>query len=204
MKVLLFWYLQSQAFYKSLHQHAVTLADIDKGDNRLTWADVGCGVGLMSRIADVKGYKVDSYDLDSGMIRGAKFLNRKRPHLTYTVQDVMTLVKIYDVVSATSLLSVVPDKKATLSKLQSLLHDGKSTLILIEPTEKMSLKNAWKMVTSVNTFFQYKMLLVWANARQGQALDKTIFDDITNISHYDVLNDMVRITVIKQKKEEKL
>ena len=196
MKVALFWYLQAQAFYRLMHQEAVRLASVKEADTKQQWADVGCGVGLMSHIADAKGYEVHSYDLDSGMIAWAKFLNRKKLHLSYEEQDVMTLDTKFDVITATSLLSVVPERKLVLNKLQSLLKDKNSKLILIEPTEAMKVANVWKMIKSVKTFNQYKMLLVWANARQGKSVDEQIFNDIENVTHHYVLNNMVRITVI--------
>ena len=141
IKVALFWYLQAQTFYKLLHQEAAALSGVKDTETQLRWADVGCGVGLMSHIADAKGYEVNSYDLDSDMIAWAKFLNRKNRHLTYEVQDVMLLDTQFDVISATSLLSVVDDRKAVLRKLQSLLRNKNSKLILIEPTQDMTVHN---------------------------------------------------------------
>ena len=196
MKVALFWWLQAQTFYKQLHHDAVEAAGIVESDATCKWADVGCGVGLMSHIADGKGYKADSYDLDRGMIVLAKFLNRKRAHLSYEQQDVMQLTQRYDIVTATSLLSVVDDKKAVVNKLRSLLKNRDSKLVLIEPTEKMSVANVWKMVTGIKTFNHYKLLFVWAKAREGKAVDVVLFEDIKNIRHHYLLEEMVRVTVI--------
>ena len=203
MKVMLFWYLQAQTFYRTLHQEAVSFARVCENGEKLQWADVGCGVGLMSHIADKKGYVVQSFDLDSDMISWAKFLNKKNPHLLFAVQDVMELDSKFDVLSATSLLSVVPDRAMVLERLLSLLKNEDSKLILIEPTETMDVKNVWKMVGSLKELYYFKMLFVWARARQGKSVDEVIFKDFNNVSHSYVLNDMVRITIIGKQDEQK-
>ena len=199
----LFWYLQSQAFYQRIHKSAVEAADLQVS-KEMKWADVGCGIGLMSRMAYAHGYRdISSYDLDHGMIKWAKFINRKNTVLKYTQKDVMALEKKFDVISATSLLSVVPERSEVLEKLISLLKNEDSKLILIEPTEKMHVKNVWELVGNLKELYYYKMLFIWAKARQGKAVDETIFKDVKNISHKYLFNDMVRITIIGKQDEQK-
>ena len=137
MRALLFWFLQAQDFYQKLHHDALLLANTDAHDADKEWADIGCGVGLMSTLADKKEYKVSSYDLDAQMISFAKFLHKKRPQLHFEQKDVMEITQSYDIVSATSLLSVVPKKEAVLHKLRSLLKDENSQLILRAPLKTL-------------------------------------------------------------------
>ena len=198
MKVLLFWFLQAQTFYKKLHEDALVSAHVKTSNLKEEWADIGCGVGLMSTLANEKAYKVNSFDLDPQMITFAKFLHKDKPQLTFEVQDVMKLTHSYDVISATSLLSVVPQRKEVLTKLISLLKTQDSKLILIEPTKEMSVKNVYKLIHSPLDLWRYKMLFVWANARQGKEVSKEIFKDIKNISHHYFLNEMVRVSVLKK------
>jgi 2-polyprenyl-3-methyl-5-hydroxy-6-metoxy-1,4-benzoquinol methylase len=153
----------------------------------------------MSRIVAEQGYEVYSYDLDSSMIFWAKFLNRNRCNVFYEQKDVMNLFCLFDVVSATSLLSVVPNKKEVLEKLQSLLKTEKSKLILIEPTQEMTVKNVFKMMKDIKTFKYYFMFLIWAKARQNKEIDSNIFKEIKNISYHYFLSNMVRVTIIGQR-----
>ena len=199
----LFWYLQAQPFYQSIHRSAIDVADL-KVSTEIQWADIGCGIGLMSRVAYDQGYRdISSYDLEHDMIRWAKFINRKNSFLTYEQKDIMDLNQKFDVISATSLLSVVPERSVVLEKLISLLKNRDSKLILIEPTEKMHVKNVWRLLGNLKELYYYKMLFVWARARQGKAVDEAIFNDVKNVSHHYLLNDMVRITIIGKQDEHK-
>lgn len=196
MKVVLFLCLQSQHFYKKIHQDAVNIANIDSNVKNKKWADIGCGVGMMSKIAQVRGFSVSSYDLDPAMIKWAQILHKDNKLLSFEQKDVMKITGKFDVVSASSLLSVVDDKKAVISKLVSLLKGKNSKLILIDATEEMSVKNIYKNITGLKTLYYFKLLLVWAQAREGKAFNINIFNDIKNISHHYVLDGMVRVTVI--------
>jgi len=202
MEVALFWWLQAQDFYKNLHRSASDFVpDANKTrtqSKQPSWADIGCGIGLMSYFADTKGYQVHSFDYNKKMIYWAKVLHRKHPNLSFKQEDVMNLTQKYDVVSATSLLSVVENKEAVLAKLLTLLKDTNSRLILIEPTDKMCVENVWKMIRNLKDFMAFKLLLVWANARQGKAIDIKLFDAIPNVTHHYFLNNMVRVTIICQ------
>jgi len=103
-------------------------------------------------------------------------------------------------VSATSLLSVVDNKKETLIKLISLLKDEKSTLIIIEPTEKMTKKRVRELMVDLKSFWFYKGLLLWANARERKLVSKDLFNDLagTNISYKYYLDDMVCVSYLQK------
>lgn len=198
MKVLLFWWLQNQVFYKNIQETAVE--PIGLAVEHEKWADIGCSAGLISRLAQQLSYEVSGCDRDYFSIKLAKLLSYKMNNIEYLQQDFNTLNESFDVVSATSLLSVVEDKKETLNKLLSLLKNDTSVLIIIEPTKELSLKNVWKLIYDFKTLWFYKGLLLWAKARESKHIDETVFTDLDNItiSHQYCLDEMVCIRYIRR------
>ncbi len=203
MQVLLFTWLHNQEFYISLQKKAVEpFSSTASKNNKLekTWADIGCSTGLLSRLAAKLNYTVTGYDIDKNSLKMASFLSRKYKNLSYEQKDFNTLNESYDVISATSLLSVVPKKEESLKKLISLLRDADSTLVLIEPTSKLTRKNVWKNISDLKSFCYYKGLLLWAKARENKAIDYKIFDslqDITFTKEYH-LDEMISITYVQK------
>ena len=110
----------------------------------------------------------------------------------------MTLTQTFDVVSATSLLSVVENKEAALTKLISLLKDNTSTLILIEPTEKMTVTYVKAQIHDIKSWWYYKGLLLWAKAREGKALEESLFENLDGVSvkYNYYLEEMVRVSYL--------
>jgi 2-polyprenyl-3-methyl-5-hydroxy-6-metoxy-1,4-benzoquinol methylase len=198
IKSIKFLWLHNQVFYKNLQAKAVE--PIGSTDIIRTWADIGCSTGLMTRLAQKLNYKVTGFEINATSITLAKILSYKLKNINYKKQDFYTINSKFDIVSATSLLSVVENKKEALNKLVSLLKDNDSTLIIIEPTKNLSLKNVWKLISNIKTFWFYKGLLVWAKARENKAIDNSIFDDIKDIEIYQeyYLDDMICITHIRQ------
>ena len=90
----------------------------------------------MSRLAQKLGYDVVGYDINVFSLFMAKTLSLPFKNVRYEIKDFTTLTQKFDVVSATSLLSVVDDKSDSLDILIALLKDADSTLIIIEPTER--------------------------------------------------------------------
>ena len=164
-----------------------------------SWADIGCSTGLLTRLAHHLNYHVTGYDLDALSLKIARLLSYNQKDIHYKNQDFHTLDEKFDMISATSLLSVVEDKKQSLDKLISLLKNSDSTLILIEPTEKLSVKNVYTLIHNIKTFWFYKGLLLWAKAREGKAISESLFDSLKTIEiqHTYYINDMIRITYIK-------
>ena len=89
-------------------------------------------------------------------------------------------------------------KEETLVQLVSLLKDNNSILIIIEPTNKLTQENVWKLIDNIQTFWFYKGLLLWARAREGKYIDEHIFEQIDNITITKkyFLNDMVCVRYI--------
>jgi len=154
----------------------------------------------MSRLARKLNYKVIGYDLNNFSLFVAKLLSFSKPNISYEQKNLYDINQKFDAISATSLLSVVDNKREALEKLLSLLSENDSSLVIVEPTEKLSLKNVWKLIDSFRSFWFYKGLLVWAWAREGKSIDMRIFDDLVGLelSHTYYLEEIVCITYIQR------
>jgi ubiquinone/menaquinone biosynthesis C-methylase UbiE len=169
----LFSFLQGAGFYRELHSTVV--AKIPEGKGGL-WLDVGCGPGLLARLASRRGYRAVGIDIDRHMVKAAeKAVLQERGTATFLTGDLEIIGnEKAAVVSASSLLAVVADPQEFLNKLWERVIPG-GRLVIIEPTEKMTLKNAWRIVRNGLPGGRSAMLLLWAFARQGGAVDKNIF-----------------------------
>ena len=195
LSTLTFFWLHHQTFYKRLQSDVLT--SIPRASVEKQWADIGCSAGLMSRLAQQLDYKVTGYDINAFSLVLARLLSS---HVVYENKDFTTINKTFDIVTATSLLSVVDDKKLALTKLISLLKDKHAILILIEPTDKMTVTNVWSLIDNIKSFWYYKGLLLWAKAREGKAVPKIIFKNMNGISvkHDYYLKGMVRVSYVRQ------
>ena len=73
----------------------------------------------MTRLAYRLKYNVIGYDINSFSLFLAKLLSWGLKNISYEKRDFHNLEKKFDIVTATSLLSVVDDKKVSLIKLIS-------------------------------------------------------------------------------------
>jgi len=199
MSTFIFLWLQNQIFYNQLQKNV--LSPISVADNTKSWADIGCSTGLITRLAQKLGYGVTGYDINDFSLLVAKILSLTKKNITYKNEDFHTLKTKFDIVSATSLLSVVEDKEKSLASLISLLKDENSTLIIIEPSALMSRDNVWKKIDGIKTFWYYKGLLLWAKAREGKHIDTALFEDLkgVNIEQKYYLHEMVCVSYITKK-----
>lgn len=195
MKILKFWWLQSQTFYKKIHLDALELANITATKETRTWADIGCGTGLVSKLATKKQYAVSSFDKDKWMIQFAQIIHIFHPKRKFYTADVIHIKEKFDVITAISLLSVVKDKKGILQKLDLLLKDNTSKLIIIEPTELLTKANVVALMKRTKKFYYYKHLFFWAKAREGKTIHKSLFDTVADFSHYTLLDGMIRVSI---------
>lgn len=148
----LFTWLQGSDFYHDLHQEAVETAPPGNGEN---WLDVGCGPGLVARLAAAHGYHATGIDTDLQMIQTAKRIAKhQRSSASFRIGDVAGLpVEAAEVVSAASLLAVLEDKLGGLNALWNCVRPG-GTLLVIEPTEQMTVekrKSSYRDWTSPET-----------------------------------------------------
>lgn len=188
--------MHNQRFYKTLQ--AQVIAPLGSHHKDKIWADIGCSTGLLTRLAHQKGYRVNGYDINNFSLFIAKCLYWHKKEVVYKNEDFFQLSTKFDVVSATSLLSVIDNKKETLNTLINLLKDAQSTLIIIEPTAQLSSKNVRKLITNIKSFWFYKGLLLWAKARENKAIDDHIFENLTKvkIKEKSYLNEMICVRYI--------
>lgn len=141
MSVLSAWFfarVQSADFYRSLHREAV--AWLPEGEGR-RWLDVGCGPGLVARLAAERGYDVLGTDLDAAMVAQARRQARRvGSPARFEAADLLAAsapAERFAVVSAASLLVVLDDRAAGLRRLLDRVADG-GTLLLVEPDAAMT------------------------------------------------------------------
>lgn len=163
-----FTYLQQAPFYRAAHQAAVQ--HLPKGHGQ-RWADIGCGPGLVAALAHEHGYVVTGRDIDPDSITAAQaghpsdicfeqagweapFPNEVRPQ----------------VISAASLLIVLPERQAALRTLAAQLAPG-GTLLIIETTPAMRLRQALAWLVAHRWPPRGWLLLLWALARRGKAVN---------------------------------
>ena len=209
MGTFIFLWLQNQYFYKNLQQNAldtIPTTSNTKSSYKKTWADIGCSTGLITRLAEKKGYQVTGYDLSTFSLLVAKLLSLGKTQIAYKKENLFHINETFTIISATSLLSVVEDKKEAIEKLISLLENKESTLVIIEPTEIMSIQNVQTHITDFKSWWYYKGLLLWAKAREGKAVDVEVFDDLEDleITHHYHLHDMVRVSYLNKRSNEKI
>jgi ubiquinone/menaquinone biosynthesis C-methylase UbiE len=171
---LLFTWLQGADFYRDLHREAVVALPVGHGE---TWLDIGCGPGLVTRLAAERGYRATGMDTDPQMIAAAKRI----AHRIKLSVDFQTAVftslpaESAQVVSAASLLAVLPDREAGLHSLWRLLRPG-GTLLIVEPTDKMTATNANQLIQNGLPRKRILGLRMWATARQGNIVDSAMFE----------------------------
>ena len=133
ISTLLFTWLQGADFYFDLHKQAVDFLPAGHGE---TWLDIGSGPGLVTRLAAERGWRATGIDTDPQMVAAAKRIARwKHSPAEFQMGDFTTLpAEFAQVVSAASLLAVLPDREAGLRSLWHLLRPG-GFLLIVEPTQ---------------------------------------------------------------------
>ncbi len=169
---LLFTWLQGADFYRALHREAVEALPVGHGE---PWLDVGCGPGLVTRFAAERGYHTLGIDTDPQMIAAAKRIaHREHSPAEFQTGDFTRFpAESAHVVSAASLLAVLPDREAGLRSLWHLLRPG-GTLLIVEPTRQMTSENAARAIQNGMRSRRIVGLRMWANARQGNIVDPEI------------------------------
>jgi ubiquinone/menaquinone biosynthesis C-methylase UbiE len=173
---ILFTWLQGADFYYNLHKQAVDLLPIGNGK---TWLDVGCGPGLVARLAAERGHQATGIDADQQMIQAAKRIAKRQGlSIDFKTGDVFNLpIESADVVSAASLLAVLGNKSSGLNSLWKCVRSG-GTLLIIEPTDRMTIENANQLIKSGLPRKRINGLKMWATARQGNTINPAIFETL--------------------------
>lgn len=196
-----FDFIQHAPVYQALHQRAVEL--LPPGQPGQRWLDVGCGAGLMTRQAAARGYQATGLDLDPFMVQHAR--QRAAQHglaIDYAVQGIQpggSLGRQAEVVSATSLLFVVPDKAEALRQLLASLAPG-GTLLIVETTAHFQLPAVHHYLRQHGWGQRNWILRLWAATRAHKpALTPADFD-LTGyqVTRHPLLEDWVEGWVIKK------
>ncbi len=176
ISTLLFTWLQGADFYFDLHKQAVDSLPAGNGE---TWLDIGSGPGLVARLAAERGYRAFGIDTDPQMVAAAKRIARwKHSPAEFQTGDFTSLpAESAQVVSAASLLAVLPDREAGLRFLWHLLRPG-GFLLIIEPTYQMTSENAARAIKNGLPKKRIAGLRMWANARQGNIVDPVIYETL--------------------------
>ena len=195
----LFTWLQEADFYHDLHQEAVEALPAGNGE---TWLDIGTGPGLVARLAAARGYYVTGIDADPQMIGAAKRIaQRERSMADFQVGDIASLPpESAHIVSAASLLAVLPDRMSGLRLLWKVLNpDG--FLLVIEPTEQMTLDNADRVIQKGLPRKRILGLRMWATARQGNIVDPGIYNSLgaKSIRYMPLLHGLVGAWLVQKK-----
>jgi len=171
-----FSWVQAASFYVDVHSQAVDLLPYGNGK---MWLDVGSGPGLVARLACDRGYDVLGIDRDSAMIEAAKRNTLRHLRCRFEVGDLSRLSELSsaDVVSAASLLFVVPDPDNAIRQLWDRVRPG-GKLLVIETTELMTPEGARKVRSKVRRGRRLALTL-WARARNGRAVSPGIFSSIS-------------------------
>ena len=195
----LFEWLHGANFYGQFHHEAVEL--LPNGDGA-TWLDVGCGPGVLSRAAALHGYQVRAVDRQPEMINSAIRQSRDfHAAIDFAVSDLDAETKrggVYDVVSASSLLTVLSDPKAGLAQLAALAKPG-GAILIVEASSRMTPINALKMLASRHLGERSSMLILWAMARMGRAPPALApFDPSLTSSTTLLLNGSVEASILRK------
>ncbi|MDE2494387.1 MAG: class I SAM-dependent methyltransferase [Alphaproteobacteria bacterium] len=192
-----FSWVQGARFYIDTHAEAVALVPSGEGK---TWLDVGCGPGLVARLASRRGYRATGIDRSPKMIERAIRLARGESSCRFEIADLEGLASKYsaDVVSAASLLFVVQEPEAALVQLWSCVRPG-GNLLVVETTEKMAPRAALQTMTHIRPGRRLALLL-WARARNGRSVAPSVYDRLAPASgsRTPLLDGLVSAWVFKK------
>lgn len=169
-----FRWVQGADFYIDLHREAVDLALATTATPAPTWIDVGCGPGLVARLAADRGSLATGIDRDPAMIRAA----RRHPGTARFASGTADALAAgsADVVSAASLLYGASDPRSMVATLWAAVAPG-GALLIVETTSLMTVDRARARAQEVGPR-RRQALTLWARARGGTAFDRTALDFI--------------------------
>ncbi len=137
-----FAYVQGAAFYQQIHREAVALLPPGAGK---TWFDIGCGPGLVARLAAERGYRVMGFDSNADAVEIATRHSGTVDSPRFACVALESIAEddgTADVVSAASLLRVVKDRPLALRQLLKTLAP-KGVLLVVETGHAL----AWRKLT---------------------------------------------------------
>ena len=178
---LLFTRVQGAGFYRRYLQEAIELLPPDGGGTLL---DVGCGPGLLARLAAARGYRATGIDPDAAMVAAARRLARREgspaEYVRLGLFEALEATAPADVVAAASLLAVLPDRAAGLAALWRLVAPG-GALLVVEATPRMTVARANDLIAAGLPGPRPRLLRLWARGRQGATVDPAIYDGLPDV-----------------------
>jgi trans-aconitate methyltransferase len=189
-----FEWVQGAEFYVDLHRQAVDLTLRTVASPTPEWIDVGCGPGLVARLAAEGGANAEGIDTDPAMIRRAR---RHPGPARFELGDAAELpAACADVVSAASLLYGATDPRTTVGTLWAAVRPG-GALLVIETTPAMNLAEARRIAGTIPSH-RRRVLSLWARSRQGAAFDRSALDVLPSTQQTTVplLDGLVEAIVV--------
>jgi trans-aconitate methyltransferase len=200
LTAMLFTRVAAAGFYATLLRDALDL--LPDGQGR-TLIDIGCGPGALTRLAAARGYHATGLDSDPAMVTQAARLARRRGSTAgFTVASLdhaASSAGQADVVTAASLLAVVPDPVLALHQLWSCVAPP-GTLLVIETSQQMTPANARRLLATGLDGPGRPFLTLWAHARNGRAMPRSRFDALSPATprHHPLLAGLVVATTIEK------
>ena len=105
-----------------------------------------------------------------------------------------------DVVAAASLLAVLSDRRAGIRTLWRKVAP-RGTLLIVEPTARMTARNADCLIAASRIESGSDVLRLWARGREGQTVDSGIvaeLDDVEESEVHPLVDGLVAAWVIRR------
>ena len=154
-----------------------------------TLLDVGCGPGLLARLAASRGYQATGIDPDAAMVAAARRLARREgspaEYLRLGLFEALEATPPAGVVAAASLLAVLPDRAAGLVALWRLVAPG-GVLLVVEASSAMTVARANELIATGLPGPRPRMLRLWAQGRQGATVDPAIYNGLPDVDGWQV------------------
>lgn len=165
-----FSWVHAAKFYVELHREAVHL--MPKGADKL-WVDMGCGPGVLTRLAAQHGYQAIGIDIDPEMIAKAQQARAAsdQENCQFECADLSSLDsgnRAVDVVSASSLLAVMDNMESAMEKMLRALKPG-GTLLIIETNSHMKFQTAFTAFKRRIMDISELGLIIWGLVRDGRS-----------------------------------
>lgn len=191
-----FRWLQSLKFYIDIHRKAAGSLAVEKG----RWFDIGCGPGVLTQIANELNFQVTGFDSSADMILIAKKTYSDLQFVHLSLSKLIASSQQAQIVSASSLVFVLPEPLNGLNQLWALVAPG-GHLLLIETTSRMSVKNALHWMKNKRKI--EPGLFLWGLARSGHSVEQKIESWLAGIPHQNAqrvehLDGLVKSWIIKK------
>jgi ubiquinone/menaquinone biosynthesis C-methylase UbiE len=188
-----FEWVQNATFYADLHREAVELTLATMATPAPSWVDVGCGPGLLARLAAEQGARVEGIDTDPAMVRAAR---RHPTTARFELGDAGELpAASADVVSAASVLYGASDPTSMVATLWAAVRPG-GALLLVETTPAMTI-DAARRISPVLPRHHRRALYLWARSRYGHTFDHSALDQLPtqHRTRHKLLHDLVEAII---------